>query len=153
MEYLGKRFVIVSCVLIFIVSPVAATALVTATRKKETPITTVQPATKEELFTAIKQDNNNPAASQKFEDVTDITSVKQLNTWWYVATVKTTSDDGYDPGPQGMLFVKFTDQPNSVRVVTKPGESFNHYNISDSAGVPYDVIDELNEVNDATTDQ
>lgn len=146
--YISKRFIIISCIFIFIVSPVAAAILRGTTRKEDVPSAVIQPATKEELFTAIKQANDNPAASQQFEEVTDITSIKRLDIWWYVAIVKTvSSDDGYNPGPQAMLFAKFTNQPNSVYVVTKPGENFSYYNISGSAGVPYDVIDELNEVN------
>ena len=149
--YISRRFIIVSCILVFVVSPLIATILVNVTRIENVVSTDIQAATKKELLAAIKQTNSSSPSSQQFDDVTDIVSVKRLDTWWYVATVKlaTINEDSYDPGPQGMLFAKFTNQPNSVYVVTKPGESFNHYNISGSAGVPYDVIDELNEVNNS----
>lgn len=150
--YISKRFIIISCVLLFIVSPAAAAILVNVTHKDAVLSSEVQPATKKELLSAIKQANDNPAASQQFEEVTDIVSIKRMDTWWYVATVKlagNSSDDNYNPGLQGMIFAKFTNQPNSIYVVTKPGEAFNHYNISGSAGVPYDVIDELNGVNNS----
>lgn len=148
--YIDKRFIIVSCILVFALSPLAAIVLSNATQQEEVLSTNIEPATKSDLLTAAKQANEDASASEKFDDIAEITSVQRMENWWYVATVKiATTEDSYNPGPQGMLFAKFTNEPNSIYVVTKPGESFNHYNISGNSGVPYSVIDRLNEVNNA----
>ena len=49
-----------------------------------------------------------------------------------------------------MLLVKYHDGPNSIKIVTNPGETLPFYNISDSDGVPYSVIDTYNKAIDAS---
>lgn len=150
MEAISKRFIIISCVLIFLAAPVAALTVKNVTQKENIPTAEVTPATKKELIAAIKQLNNEGIASQQFEEIEEIASIKQMNKWWYVTTVNVApTAGGYNPGPQGMLFAKFTNKKDGLRIITNPGEALPFYNISGNTGVPYEVIDELNGINNS----
>jgi hypothetical protein len=139
--------------MIFVAAPLAAVALASANQRNtvvaNAPQKDATKASKEELLTAATSYNDSLPDNQKYVgDIGSIVSYKVIDDWWYVAVVRipyektNSSDKGYVD--TAMLFSKFTNRPDSINVVTKPGELFPYQNISGNRGVPYEVIEELN---------
>lgn len=104
----------------------------------------VQPASKNELLkilTSQHKESHFFDTTDATATVTGISSYKLYDHWWYLVNV-TTTDSASETFP--VLLVKFYDGSNSIRIVTNPNEPLPHQNISDSLGIPYDVIDAYN---------
>lgn len=150
-----KRFILFSLLLVLVVAPATAWAVVYTQYKSDPaeklPDEHVQVATKEELLKAITEhpkhehgeDNNGNELR-----ILSIDSYKNINTWWYIINVRYASYGKEARDTLPMIAVKYYNGQKSIQVVTNPGESLNYYNISDSAGIPYDVIDQYNTILD-----
>lgn len=144
-----RKFIVISVLLIFILSPLIAWIVVASNYNSspdsKTPNLKVTPATKEELFKAVTTKQKESAHLHQDSDndvrVVDIVSYEKLDTWWYIVKVKYASFGKENPLVSPMLLVKYYDGPDTINIVTNPGEPLPLYNISDSSGVPYDVID------------
>ena len=135
-----KKPLIAALVLIFVIAPIAAWAVVASKPRITNPLTDVKPATNQELLTAIKKDN----ADNQHPPVQEIVAVKHMEKWWYIVSVKLPVEGEDTTTITPMLISKFDNNPDNIKVVTEPGEQLPLHNISGGLGVPYDVIDELN---------
>lgn len=147
-----RKFIIISAILVFIVSPFIAWIVVSTQYhtdpQSKVPDIKVTPATKDELFKAVTTKKKEDHFHQDSNDVTrvvDVVSFENLDTWWYIVMVKYASYGKENPLASPMLVVKYYDGTDTIQVVTNPGEPLPFYNISDSSGIPYDVIDKYNE--------
>jgi hypothetical protein len=134
-----KKFFALLLLLMFVIAPLGAWTLVQKTHPplEPNPIIT---ATKPELFSAIKKDQEQNADATR---VYGLVSFKQYHNWWFIVTVETKDDETDEPGTSTMLLSKFTNEPDAVRVVVEPGYTLPLVNISGGRGVPYDVIETL----------
>lgn len=143
-----KRFILLSVILAFIVAPLSAWLIVSTNYSRDPvskkPDQSVTPATKEELFEAITTTTKHEHVHQFEEEdgeIYTIVSHEQINTWWYIINVTYEDPIENEKRTAPMLAVKYYNGTDSIRVVTHPNEPLPFYNISDSIGVPYEVID------------
>jgi len=146
-----RKFIITSAILIFIVSPAIAWGVVASQYRSDptsdTPSTKVTPATKKELLDVVTKKHKESHIEDGSDiKILDVVSYENLHTWWYIVKVKYASYGKEYPVASPMLLVKYFDGPNTVHIITNPGESLPFYDISDSVGIPYDVIDKYNKV-------
>lgn len=145
-----RKFIIISAILILVVSPIIALGGSYAQYERDAqvdmPDTKVQPASKEELLRVAATEGKHEHANQDESDVRilEIVSYEHLHEWWYVVVVRYASYGIENPNPAPMLIAKYHNKNGGIQVVTNPGEPLPLYNISDSLGVPYDVIDKYN---------
>lgn len=145
-----KKFIIISSVLIVAVAPAIALGWSSFQYEKDfrasTPTTEATLATKEELLRIAASESKHTHIDQGSEDlrITEVSSFKHLHKWWYIVMVKYANYGKVSPNPAPMLIAKYYNGEGGSQVVTDPGEQLPLYNISDSQGIPYNVIDEYN---------
>ncbi len=103
--------------------------------------------TANDFYKAITAYNTDAGTDQKIPDVT-IKSSKRYDDVWYIVDVTSKKDDLDGK----MLIADFFHDPNRVQVVSPPFTTAFQGNISD-IGVPYRVLDILNNNQEDSTDE
>lgn len=140
MQRQSPRFVIISLILIFIVSPLTGIGLAKLTHVRTS---TVPPSrTKADFETLLRQAAKTSEYPELY-DKTVVKSFKHQDKWWYTLTVKPRSSDQ----DKLMVIGDFYTQADKMVIVVPPGGRLSEYNISEM-GVPYSIIDEVNSQTD-----
>ena len=149
MTQLNIKFILISFILIFILSPISAGLLATIlTKDPLSPPATVSKLTKDELTEVLKRDSIELPAGENINDIANTLSIEQIGVWWNIVSFSLKSNDNKIAAKnQIMLISKFNNNIDSINVVLGPGENFDRVNISENKGVPYEVIDKINEFN------
>lgn len=145
---MSKKFIIVAALFVVIVAPLCAWFAASTgndkTARTEMPDIHVRAATKTELLHVLQTQHKESHFVNQSDPVIKVQSVesyKRYEHWWYIVniTVKGESATTYP-----VIMSKFYDGPNAIRIYTAPGEPLPNYDISDTLGIPYAVIDDYN---------
>lgn len=146
-----KKFIFISLLLTLVIAPATAWAIVYAQYKSDPaeklPDEHVQVASKEELLKAITEHPKHEHGEDDSGDelrILSIDSYKNINMWWYIINVRYATYGKEGSGTRPMIVVKYHNGADSIKIVTNPGEPLDYHNISDSAGIPYEIIDQYN---------
>jgi hypothetical protein len=137
-----RKNVVLWLLCIFIVAPAGAWLTAYLQKPDYTPIKTVSTVANNDILSALKQYDNLLVDSEKFTTPSSIQSVQKMDSWWYLVIVKLQGSSETGDYVMPAIVSKFADD-HAIRVVVAP-ESGPISNISNSRGVPYDVIDAFN---------
>ncbi len=126
---------IIILALIFIIAPTGGFVAASIYKDRSDRVVETQKASTDELLTAVKSVDDR---------VQKITSTKNIEEWWYIVTVEMKDQDDEDPYKLTSVLYKFNSS-SEVGVLISPGDALPGVNISSGEGVPYEVIDILNE--------
>lgn len=132
-----RKAVIIAMVCIFLVAPalakLASSYLSQPAQPQQQNLT---PVTNEQVKEALIAKNRSLPTDKKFNEDFTVESLKKMHEWWYIATIDI---NGFS---RPVMLSNFTDK--KVDVVAGPNSGLPYYNISNSQGVPYDVIEAFN---------
>lgn len=136
-----RRFIIISAVLVFIVSPIAGWGLgwLNTSRYRVDPSTT--PLTKQAILDILRDKNRFTTDTDL--TIVDVASYKRFHTWWYVAALKVTDRSGAT-STEPILLANFQNNAETTEVMTDIGP---YPNVTPSGvGIPYEAIDEMRKI-------
>ena len=139
---ISRRFIAISIFLLVFVAPAGAYVLASTSHSQSKDAATLNPPqrTDAQLQAALDSYVNEQQDATSIPKST-IVSSKRMEKSWYVVTVKQ-SDDDTDLKLKALIG-DFYKGANRLQVIVAPNDSLQGSNISNSMGVPYDVIDEL----------
>ncbi len=143
-----KGILILVAVATFVVAPLCAYLLTDTLRQSNTQnILNPQKRDNNAIKQALEKENNTLDDQDKLQDIS-VTSVERLHDVWYIASVQYKTSSDTTPQSAIALVGDLNGDKDKLVVILKPDELFPQVNISNGIGVPYDVIDHINQYYD-----
>jgi len=147
-DYFSKQFIIRSAIVILLISPIVGFLVASLTAKTSETLT-LHPVEREksDLLKTITNHQNEFADTVELK-APSVASVKRYNDMWYLVSVKGQYESGdtgeVKSGTTYAVVGDFRNNKDKMTLVMPPGGSLPYKDISDSMGVPYELLSELN---------
>jgi hypothetical protein len=140
-----KKIIVIGALLVFGIAPAFAFGAAYAINHSSTESRlSPQVVSKADLQKALDKENNSLDENDRRQKIT-VLSYKLYEHVWYIVSLTYTDGSATPSHPSIALVGNLRGDTNKLSVILKPEEVFPHVNISEGQGVPYTVIDAVNE--------